>query len=142
MALLGGWNLELETWNLELLHRPPRGLHPAPPWAIMKTPMSDTLSAIIQIGIAISAEKNLDRLLALILDKSMDFSCSDGGSIYLVRKEGLAIKLAFNRSLQLNQAFTEQVMPITAATCWPNNHRAGRLTISNHLSGLSRTRIS
>ena len=78
--------------------------------------MTDTLSAIIQIGIAISAEKNLDRLLALILDKSMDFSCSDGGSIYLVRKDGLAIKLAFNRSLQLAQAFTEQVMPITAAS--------------------------
>jgi hypothetical protein len=36
--------------------------------------MSDTLSSIIQIGIAISAEKDLDRLLTLILER-----CSAGG---------------------------------------------------------------
>ncbi len=78
--------------------------------------MSDTLSSIIQIGIAISAEKDLDRLLTLILEKSMDFSCSDAGSIYLVRKEELAFKIAITRSLHLDQRFTDQVMPITTAS--------------------------
>jgi HD-GYP domain-containing protein (c-di-GMP phosphodiesterase class II) len=83
---------------------------------MMEAPMSDTLSSIIQIGIAISAEKDLDRLLTLILEKSMDLSCSDAGSIYLVQKGGLGFKVAITRSLRLDQRFTDIVLPITSSS--------------------------
>jgi len=73
-----------------------------------------TLTEIIEIGIALSAEKYLDRLLALILDKCMDLSISDGGSLYLVQEDGLHFKLAYNRSIPIT--FHEAVIPVTPAS--------------------------
>ena len=73
-----------------------------------------TLTEIIEIGIALSAEKNLDRLLSLILNKSMDLSNSDGGSLYLLQEDGLHFKLAYNRSVPIT--FREVVLPLTPAS--------------------------
>lgn len=72
---------------------------------------TNVLTEIIDIGIALSAEKNLDRLLSLILNKSMDFSSSDAGSLYLVQKDGMRFKLALNRSVPVQ--FSETVLPLT-----------------------------
>ncbi len=67
------------------------------------------------IGIALASEKNLDKLLEMILQKSREITNSDAGSLYLVEKKGnesfLHFKLTQNDSLDLK--FDEFVMPIS-----------------------------
>lgn len=66
---------------------------------------------ITSIGIALSAERNLDRLLDLILYKSRWITDSDAGSLYLaVPDNKLRFKLAQNDSISVN--YTEFTMPI------------------------------
>ena len=66
---------------------------------------------ITSIGIALSAERNLDRLLDLILYKSRWITDADAGSLYLALPENkLHFKLAQNDSITAN--YTEFTMPI------------------------------
>ena len=44
------------------------------------------LKAVNEIGIALSSERNQDRLLELILTRARYFVAADAGSLYLVRK--------------------------------------------------------
>jgi GAF domain-containing protein len=44
------------------------------------------LKAVNEIGIALSSERNPDRLLELILTRARHLVTADAGSIYLVRK--------------------------------------------------------
>jgi len=60
----------------------------------------------VDIGILLAAEKDLDRLLDLILTKVRQLTCSDAASLYLVRGEDadrhLIFKLAQNDSCPLS----------------------------------------
>jgi len=69
-----------------------------------------------QIGVALSAERDITRLLNLILLKSREVTSADAGSLYLVETSGekeqrLRFKLTQNDSRQF--PFTEFTMPIT-----------------------------
>ncbi len=69
-----------------------------------------------QIGVALSAERDITRLLNLILQKSREVTSADAGSLYLVETAGekeqrLRFKLTQNDSRQF--PFTEFTMPIT-----------------------------
>jgi len=73
------------------------------------------LNDISRIGIAISAEKDLNKLLELILYKTREITFSDAGSLYLVekgeRKKHLTFKLTHNNTLDLK--FDEFTIPIS-----------------------------
>jgi len=69
-----------------------------------------------QIGVALSAERDITRLLNLILLKCREVTTADAGSLYLVESAGeneqrLRFKLTQNDSRQF--PFTEFTMPIT-----------------------------
>ena len=77
------------------------------------------LEELSAIGIQLSAERNLDALLELILTKGREITRSDAGSLYVVEKgpgggPHLRFKLAQNDSVRV--AFTEVVLPISAAS--------------------------
>jgi len=77
------------------------------------------LEELSTIGIQLSAERNLDALLELILSKGREITRSDAGSLYVVESalEGgshLRFKLAQNDSVPV--AFTEAVLPISATS--------------------------
>jgi len=77
------------------------------------------LEELSTIGIQLSAERNLDALLELILSKGREITRSDAGSLYVVEKapEGgpqLRFKLAQNDSVPV--AFRETVLPISATS--------------------------
>lgn len=78
----------------------------------------ERISALNAIGIALSAERDLDRLLELILTESRRFTGSEAGSLYLLEEsEGvphLRFKLAQNDALDLE--FTERTLPISDAS--------------------------
>ena len=77
------------------------------------------LEQLNQIGVSLSAERDTDALLTLILSKAREITCSDAGSIYLVEEtpEGaprLRFKLAQNDSVRV--PFTEFTLPIDDAS--------------------------
>src|SRR2546427_973124 len=85
--------------------------------------MLDTLEMRMQleelntIGISLSAERNLDALLEMILNKGREITRSDAGSLYVVETtpEGercLRFKLAQNDSVHVE--FKESTLPISA----------------------------
>jgi len=75
------------------------------------------LSELNKIGAALSAERDISRLLSLILDKSRQITAADAGSLYLVvrgdtpeQPDTLRFALAKNDSVQV--AFQESRMPL------------------------------
>jgi len=75
------------------------------------------LEELNTIGISLSAERNLDALLELILTKGREITRSDAGSLYVVEPtpEGgkrLRFKLAQNDSVRVE--FRESTLPISA----------------------------
>ena len=67
-----------------------------------------------QIGVSLSAERDTDALLGLILTKAREITSSDAGSIYVVEEADgarrLRFKLAQNDSVHV--PFTESTLPI------------------------------
>jgi HD-GYP domain-containing protein (c-di-GMP phosphodiesterase class II) len=84
----------------------------------MKTALATEHQQILQltnIGIALSAEKNLHRLLKLILEEGSRLACCDAASLYLVDSAQpdnpqLIFKLTHNYSIKF--PFEEKTMPI------------------------------
>lgn len=77
----------------------------------------EELSELNKIGVALSAERDIDRLLELILSKCREITRADAGSLYLVERaeEGgngdrLRFKLAQNDSVAV--AFEEFTIPL------------------------------
>lgn len=78
---------------------------------------NEELSELNKIGAALSAERDINRLLSLILDKSRQITSADAGSLYLVvrgsapsKPDTLRFALAKNDSVQV--AFQESSMPL------------------------------
>ena len=78
----------------------------------------ERVSALNRIGIALSAERDLDRLLEKILTESRRFTGSEAGSLYLVEDgphgRRLRFKLAQNDAVRF--AFSERTMPVDDAS--------------------------
>lgn len=80
----------------------------------------DRLNELNKIGVALSTERNLDRLLDKILTSSMEITQSDSGSLYLVEESEngahqeaerhLRFKWARNQSLDID--FSEFTIPL------------------------------
>lgn len=77
------------------------------------------LQELNQIGVALSAERDVDSLLGLILSKARDITRADAGSLYLVEEaEGgearLRFKLSQNDSLNID--YTEFTIPLNTSS--------------------------
>lgn len=67
----------------------------------------EKLERIIELGIAMSVEKNSDKLVELILKGAKEISHADGGSLYLKNQEDLLeFKIVLNDSLGFEQGGT------------------------------------
>ena len=75
----------------------------------------ERIAALNRIGIALSAERDLEKLLETILTESRRFSGSEAGSLYLVEAAAggarrLRFKLAQNDAVSF--AFKERTVPV------------------------------
>ena len=63
------------------------------------------LSELSAIGVALSTEKDHDRLMEMILRRTMEITNADGGTLYLLDEDGrqLVFEIMHNRSLDLHQ---------------------------------------
>jgi HD-GYP domain-containing protein (c-di-GMP phosphodiesterase class II) len=68
-----------------------------------------------QIGLALSAEHDLGRLLEMIVDEARRFTCADGGTLYIVSNDDkeLAFAIVQNDSLKTRMGGT------SGAITWP-----------------------
>nr|WP_276572666.1 ATP-binding protein [Nannocystis pusilla] len=61
--------------------------------------LAGEITKLNRIGIALSTERDQERLLNFILTTARDFTCSDAGSLYIVEKDAAGTKrLRFNNS--------------------------------------------
>jgi HD-GYP domain-containing protein (c-di-GMP phosphodiesterase class II) len=87
---------------------------------------AEDLSELNKIGVALSAERNIDSLLTMILSKSREITSADAGSLYLVERgvvdeatgspapDQLRFKLAQNATVDV--PFEEFTMPLDDAS--------------------------
>ncbi len=68
----------------------------------------DQIRRLNQIGTALSAEKNLDRLLEMIVDEARGFTNADGGTLYIMsdNEEELQFAIVQNTSLNVRMGGT------------------------------------
>ncbi len=68
------------------------------------------LKNLTQIGKALSAERNIDRLLEMIVDEARSFTNSDGGTLYIVDEERKTLQFAIiqNDSLEVRMGGTAE----------------------------------
>jgi HD-GYP domain-containing protein (c-di-GMP phosphodiesterase class II) len=71
------------------------------------------LEELNRIGAALSEERNVDRLLELILTKAREITQSDAGSLYLVQPDGTHLRFVFAQNASLEIPFRSAVLDIT-----------------------------
>jgi len=54
----------------------------------------DHIKRLTRIGTALSAERNLDRLLEMIVDEARDFTSADGGTLYIMSDDETELQFA------------------------------------------------
>ena len=73
------------------------------------------LTKLTEVGVALSAERDLDKLLERVLEAAQDIACCNAASIYLLDDSAdpneLVFKLTRNDSIELE--FTENRFPVS-----------------------------
>ena len=85
----------------------------------------DPVTRLTQIGVALSAEKDINRLLEKILAEARALTNADGGTLYLMSEnsEELHFAIVQNESLNLNMGGTGRKMDL--AFCKINVQKRG-----------------
>jgi response regulator RpfG family c-di-GMP phosphodiesterase len=76
--------------------------------------LEERIEKLIRIGIALSSERNLNKLLEMIVDSAREFTAADAGTLYIVQPEekNLKFEILQNDTLKIRQGGTTGV-PIT-----------------------------
>ena len=78
----------------------------------------ERIAALNRIGIALSAERDLEKLLETILTESRRFSGSEAGSLYLAEEslEGRRLRFKLAQNDAVTFAFSERTVPVDEAS--------------------------
>ncbi len=78
----------------------------------------ERIAALNRIGIALSAERDLEKLLETILTESRRFSSSEAGSLYLMEEspEGRRLRFKLAQNDAVTFAFSERTVPVDEAS--------------------------
>jgi len=89
---------------------------------------ADHLRRLTQIGVALSAEKDIDRLLEKILTEARTITNADGGTLYMMSDNERELQFAFvqNESMKLNMGGTGDKIT------WPPVKLNGADGLPNH----------
>lgn len=84
-----------------------QGIVKAAPKPQHKCADNKKLQRILDIGIALSKEKDPDELLSAIVDTAMEITNCDGGSLYVLKEDGLHFAVMKTKSKGINRVFAE-----------------------------------
>lgn len=68
----------------------------------------DKLTKLTDIGLALSAERNLDFLLEMIMKEARNFTHADGGTLYIIEKNQLHFKIFQNDTLGIRMGGNDE----------------------------------
>ncbi|NOX24952.1 MAG: GAF domain-containing protein [Deltaproteobacteria bacterium] len=78
--------------------------------------LSVRIRELIKVGAALSAEKDIDRLLEMIVANCMQFTNADGGTLYIKNDEKDELDFSIVRNITLKVKMGGTAKPI----CWPS----------------------
>ena len=76
---------------------------------------------LLEIGIALSGEKNPNRLLRTILNAAMDITNCDGGTLYTVEGEALEFKIMVTESMGVDKSWEDGTINLPPVPLRPEN---------------------
>lgn len=59
----------------------------------------DKLNRLVELGIALSAERDTEKVMEMLLTGAKELSAADGGTLYLIEDQALAFKIVQNKTL-------------------------------------------
>ncbi len=74
--------------------------------------LKEQIKKLAEIGVALSAEKNLEKLLEMIVDEARSFTSADAGTLYIREDNFLKFKILQNTSMKIRMGGTSN-NPIT-----------------------------
>lgn len=86
------------------------------------------IQKLAQIGTALSAERNINRLLEMIVDEARRFTCADGGTLYIMSDDERALHFAIVQNESLNTRMGGTAGEIT----WPSVQLYNEDGTANH----------
>ena len=63
---------------------------------------NDQIEHLVQIGVALSGEKNISRLLEIIVDEAREFTTADAGTLYIMSDDKTELHFAIVQNISLN----------------------------------------
>ena len=90
----------------------------------------DQVEHLIQVGVSLSGEKNIDRLLEIIVEEACKLTNADAGTLYIMSDDETELKFAIVRNNSLNVRMGGTSGTIT----WPNvkiKNKDGRVNKAN-----------
>ena len=98
---------------------------------------SEILRRYVKIGIALSAEKNISRLLEMIVSEARYLSSADAGTLYLVDKEKKALRFAIMQNTAMEkEADTEKkpMVPLKDVPLYDSDGNENHANVSTHVA--------
>ena len=65
--------------------------------------LNDEMKNLLNIGISLTSEKSYSKLLDMIIERAMEVTCSDAGTLYLLEPDGLRFIIMHNKTLNKYQ---------------------------------------
>lgn len=81
--------------------------------------ISEQLTNFISIGIALSAEKDHNKLMEMIITEAIRLTNSDAGTLYLLDENSLKMKIIHNRSMNIFKGGKGEVIDLPAVPLNP-----------------------
>ena len=72
----------------------------------------EKLNRLVELGIAMSAERDTDKVMEMVLMGAKELSNADGGTLYKIEDNALSFKIVHNTSLDIQMGGTSGVEPV------------------------------
>ena len=98
--------------------------------------LEDRLHRLSEIGMALSTEKNTDRLFEMILEEARKITRADGRTLYSMNKEGnLNFEILCNATMNPVMGGTSGVeIPYYPVTLWIDNQSPNQKNVSAYVA--------
>jgi GAF domain-containing protein len=96
----------------------------------------DQIKHLIQIGVALSGEKNINRLLEIIVDEARKLTNADAGTLYIMSDDETELQFAIiqNNSLNIRMGGTGGVITWPNVNLKNNDGRANKANVSAYVA--------
>ena len=111
--------------------------------------IAEQVNRLAQIGIALSAEHDINKLLEMIVDGARHFTNADAGTLYMMENEKLVFRILQNETLKIRKGGTGDKVELPPVPLLKTNVSAyvalTRESVNSsrsHLSSQTRLRVS